>query len=509
MKPPMEFRDPFFAVFDFGTGGGKCAIFDAEGRRVAVARQPWTYQTVPFEHSELTAGFAFDPHAFWAALSGCARRALEEAELPADAIAAIGTTAQRLGTIFLDARGREIYAAPNMDGRGLAGAFAVIEKLGMERTIDITGHWPPFVSTLARLLSYRSDPTRPPIAYVLTLNDWIAYRLSGALTSEPSNACESSLLDVGARRWSRDILDTFEIDERILPPLVEPSSHIGRLTAEAAEQVGLRAGTPVYAGGADTQCALLGSGVVEPGTAAVVLGTTAPVMVVTDAPHPDRDGRLWTGCHVVPDRWTLESNAGDAGIGYEWWLDVLGLSGEEGFAQADALMAEGPELPEPVWCFTGPTVFDLQNFNPSRPHGILYRRPPFAPPPSRGALLRSLMGNLACAIRANLEQLEAARGGSPTTITLSGGMTRGAALIRSFARFLRTPMQISGEAHATALGATVLAAVGHGTYPDLASATAAMVRHRPLAPQGEHASAYDAYYAQWRENYDRLKAQSL
>jgi len=135
----MKFQDPFFAVLDFGTGGGKCAIFDAEGHRVADARRTWGYHTVPYEHSELTAGFGFDPHAFWASLCACAREALQKSELPSGAIAAIGTTAQRLGTIFLDAHGREIYAAPNMDGRGLGGAFAVIEKLGMERTIEITG----------------------------------------------------------------------------------------------------------------------------------------------------------------------------------------------------------------------------------------------------------------------------------------------------------------------------------------------------------------------------------
>jgi sugar (pentulose or hexulose) kinase len=505
----MRFRDPFFAVLDFGTGGGKCVIFDAVGQCVAVARQPWSYHTVPYEHSELTAGFAFDPHAFWTTLCGCAKRALEEADLPPDAIAAIGTTAQRLGTIFLDARGREIYAAPNMDGRGLAGAFAVIEKLGMERAVEITGHWPPFISTLSRLLSYRADPDRPAVAYVLTLNDWLAYRLSGALASEPSNACESSLLDVRQRQWSREILDAFEIEERLLPPLVEPGTQIGRVTPEAAEQSGFAAGTPVFAGGADTQCALLGSGVVEPGQSAVVLGTTAPVMLVTAAPHTDATGRLWTGCHVVRDRWTLESNAGDAGIGFEWWLGILGFSGDEAFAQSEEVMADGPDVPEPVWSFGGPQVFDLQSFNPTKPHGILYRHPPFASPPSRGALLRSLIANLACAVRANLEQIIEARGEAPATLVLSGGMTRGASLRRCFARLLRVPMAISREAHATALGAALLAAVGRGTHDDVKSASALMVHHTPLEPFDDQADAYDAYYRQWRETYDRLKQQSI
>jgi L-ribulokinase len=88
-------------------------------------------------------------------------------------------------------------------------------------------------------------------------------------------------------------------------------------------------------------------------------------------------------------------------------------------------------------------------------------------------------------------------------------MTRSGALLRWFARVLRTPMRLSGETHATALGAALLAAVGQGTHADLRSATAAMVRDRPLDPLDQHAGAFDEYYAQWLETYDRLKAQSV
>jgi autoinducer-2 kinase len=149
----MSHRPPYFLALDYGTGGGKCAVFDAEGRCVACVREPWTYTEVDLGEGSMGRGYSFEPDAFWSALVRCTRAALAESGLDPGAIAGVSTTAQRLGTVFLDAQGLEIYAGPNMDGRGFGGALDVMGKLGMEAGVKITGHWPPFVSTLARLLS--------------------------------------------------------------------------------------------------------------------------------------------------------------------------------------------------------------------------------------------------------------------------------------------------------------------------------------------------------------------
>src|SRR5207248_692766 len=77
----------------------------------------------------------------------------------------------------------------------------------------------------------------------------------------------------------------------ILPPLRDAGSPAGRVTARAAAATGLPEGTPVFAGGADTQSALLGSGVWEAGATGAVLGTTAPVQMVTARPIVDPAAR--------------------------------------------------------------------------------------------------------------------------------------------------------------------------------------------------------------------------
>ncbi len=498
-------RSPVFLALDYGTGGGKCAIFDAIGRCLACVREPWSYDEVDLGENAMGRGYSFDPDAFWAALSRCTRAAIAQAGIDPAAIAGVSTSAQRLGTVFLDAQGREIFAGPNMDGRGFPGALDVMGRLGMDDGVKITGHWPPFVSTLARLLAHRGTSDAPEIATVLTLNDWLTYRLTGELTAEPSNACESLLLDVTSRRWSETIRETFAIAASALPAIVEPAARVGTVTAHAAEQTGLRAGTPVFAGGGDTQCALLGSDVVEPGEAGAVLGTTTPVMAATAEPVLDEAGRLWTGCHVLPGRWTLESNAGDTGIAYEWLLGILGLDGPDGFAEAEAAMAAGAQPPS-VYGVAGPQIWDVLNFRPNQALGFVFPHPPFTRRPARGDFCSAFLLNVTCAIRANLEQVEEVLGRPVATLTLSGGMTRSAALLRCFAGVLRRPLLVSEDANATALGAAVLAAAGTGTYPSIAAAADAMVRKRPLAAADATVSeAYEAYYARWRALYDSLR----
>jgi autoinducer 2 (AI-2) kinase len=505
----MADRSPYLAALDYGTGGGKCVIFDAGGRCIAVAREAWTYTPVATDSQSPVHGYAFDANAFWAAIARCTRRALDESGIEPAEIAGVSTTAQRLGSVFLDAWGSEVYAGPNMDGRGFPGAMEIIGQLGMERVIQFSGHWPPFVSSLARLLAYRSTPTNPPVAQILTLNDWMAYRLTGELASEPSNACESLLLDVNTRQWAAEVLETFAVDSHMLPRLVEPGAPVGAVSRAGAADTGLRAGTPVFAGGGDTQCALLGSAVVDVGEGGAVLGTTTPVMVAVDKPEFDLTGRLWTGCHVLADRWTIESNAGDTGIAYEWLVETLGLEGAHAFRNAEELMTAVPAEPQTVFSIAGPQIFDLMNFNPNRPLAIIYRYPLFTDRPKRGTFLRAFQENVACAIRANLEQIEAVRGTPTQSLTLSGGMTRSTALLASFARILRVPLLVSEEPNATALGAAVLAAAGSGVHPGVTQAAQAMVRRHPLRADVGFTDAYEAYYARWRELYATLHAMSL
>src|SRR5207237_8981352 len=140
-----------------------------------------------------------------------------------------------------------------------------------------------------------------------------------------------------------------------------PGTCVGAWPARAAAGTGIPEGTPVFAGGADTESALLGSGVHETGETGAVLGTTSPVQTVIDRPLIDPRGNLWTSCHVVPERWVLESNAGDTGDAYRWLLELMfGTSGASASAGAEeAVRTLEYALPQDC-CHLGPVSSNLR-----------------------------------------------------------------------------------------------------------------------------------------------------
>lgn len=505
---------PCVAVLDFGTGGGKCVIFDLAGKRLSRVRHPWTFLSVPSSHEELTPGFGFDPESTWQTLAQCTREAIREANLHPEQIAAVTTTSLRLGTVFLDQHKREVYCAPNLDGRGFAGALELLESVTRETLISTTGHWPPFLSSAARLIAYQQEAGAAKVAHVLSLNDWLGFRLTGEISAELSNAGESFLLDIAQRTWSVELLNAAGISASLLPEICANGSRIGSIQAATAAETTLTAGTPVFTGGADTQCALLGSGVVEPTQAGVVLGTTAPVMAITDTPCIDPSGKVWGGCHVLTDRWTLESNAGETGSSWDWLLSLLGIQGDHRYEIAEGLMAEVTDDESShasVVSFGHPQVFDLDQYNPHRLIGLGFRQSAFRGPigPGRGQVLRAFLRNIAFAIRGNLDQLQERLPAAPASCTLSGGMSRSPTLQIEFARALNLPLRLSAEPEATALGAAILASIGAGWHPDPSTAIQKMVHVAEIPDHPEFKTAYDHQYQAWQEVFAATKAVSF
>ena len=141
------------------------------------------------------------------------------------------------------------------------------------------------------------------------LSDWIVYRLAAVHVTEPSCGSSSGMFSLAERRWSDSIAQICGIPAAVLPPVVDPGTVVGSVTAQAAAQTGLRPGTPVVAGGADTQLGLLGAGV-QAGEFTVLAGTFWQNTVLVEKPLidpaiaaqdavPRHAGRVDAGGHRV------------------------------------------------------------------------------------------------------------------------------------------------------------------------------------------------------------------
>ena len=149
-----------------------------------------------------------------------------------------------------------------MDSRAAREAEDLIREGAAERIFAEAGDWVSITSParLRWLARHRPDLLRR-VHGLGMLSDWIVYRLARVQVTEPSCGSSSGMFSLARRTWSAQIAQICGLPPEVLPEVVDPGTVVGAVTAEAAAQTGLRAGTPVAAGGADTQLGLLGAGV--------------------------------------------------------------------------------------------------------------------------------------------------------------------------------------------------------------------------------------------------------
>ncbi len=309
-------------------------------------------------------------------------------------IGGIAVTGQREGLVFLDAADAALFVSPNVDGRASAEGMAIDVRHG-ERVYAVTGHLPSLMQAPAKLAWLRAN--RPAVAErvhrMLPLVDWLAMLLTGERAMSRSLAAENGLLDVRTGEPALSLLGSLGVEGGMLSPVVDNGAVVGTVRDGAC------AGLPVALAGADTQCALVGMGVGAEG-AGVAAGWSAPVQLVVRAPIIDAKSRTWTGLHALPNRWVLESNAGECGRTWEWVCAMMGLASDE----AEGLAQASPAGARDALAVLGSRVMRASKMT-AGVGALSVPLPLVMSTPERGDLLRSVLESVAYAVRANAEQL--------------------------------------------------------------------------------------------------------
>lgn len=451
-------------ALDAGGGGVRCLVVDVGSGAMTVAAQRVRHPVAPGTEGW---GYDLDVEALWRAAGLAVREALAKAGGTPDRVLAVAATSMRHGLVLVDGGGTVLFAVPNRDARAAGQGMELAGARGAEFNAR-TGHWPSPIASAARLLWLKE--THPDLLAkaraALAINEWLAFRLCGRAAAEPSQAGESSLFDLAQGGWALDLIDSLGLPRAIFPEVKRAGTRLGALTEASAAALGLKAGTPVAVGGADTQCALLGLGVVEPGHVGVVAGTTVPVQLVVDKPAIDGEARLWTGCHVLPRRWVLESNAGAAGEVLDW-LGALLFPGEP---LAAARLAAEATLSRPG---AGGFLSSLgaQIFHASQ-MGLPVETLSFSHLSASGDsnlrhVARSVLEGLAFSVRANLDQILRVGAAAPGALALAGGLSQSRLWAETLAAVTNRPVEIGATPQATLLGAAICAGAAAGTWPDL------------------------------------------
>jgi autoinducer 2 (AI-2) kinase len=478
---------------DLGGGGARCLLLDLAGGPPIAAARGW---------ADFGGTSDLDLDALFARLAEASRAALARAGDTAE-VAGVAVAAVRFGTVVIARDGRPLLAASNRDSRAAGEGFALAGEAGAELQ-QRTGHWPTAVATSARLRWLARAGRLAEARSALSLDGWLAWRLTGELATDLSQAGVSGLWNAAAARWDETALARTGVDAALLPPVRAAGTRLGALRAEAAEALGLRIGTPVAVGGGDTQCALLGMGVLAAGATGAVCGTTLPIQQVVDAPTADAAGRLWLEPHVVPDAWVLESNVGASGEALDWLGRLLFPRAQSGAGRLFAEASEAPPGAGGMLSTFGAQLFDARSM--VFPVGdVALSHLIGAPDESRARLARAAAEGVAYGVRANLEQLRAATSRADTPLRLGGGMARSRAWAQLLSDVLGESLEVAAP-ESSALGAALCAGVAAGVWRDLGAAAATLAAPEPVEPRAARAARYAELYPHWREWRETRKA---
>jgi xylulokinase len=487
---------PYVIGCDIGSQGTNTALYAADGALIASAYEGYD---VLFPRP----GWAEqDPRLWIEALHKTVRQVV--AHVDPSAVKAISFGSQLDGMVACDAAGKPLRNAMIwMDRRAEAQVAALEERVSREAFYVHTGANLDSSHAVFKALWIRDE--EPDVfaraAKLMPPGSYAVQEASGLSVVDYSNASSLALLDPRTRTWSVEVLAAVGLDPALLPELAPGTRGVGRVTDAFASATGLARDTCVVVGCGDEMAATLGAGVFAPGEVCDVVGTAEPVCAVSSAPRQDLTMLVECHPHGDPDSWLLENPGFVSGGNLRWWRDHFwgAEASYDDICAPAAEVAAGAEglvfLPcmqgamAPEWNGAARGVFSGLSLAHTRAH-----------------MTRALLEGSAFALRDILEAMRNA-GLDVRRLTIVGGGAKGALWRQIKSDVTGLPVRVPENVETTATGAAILAAVGAGVFPDIASAVSAFVRYRPEehAPDPERRAAYDEAYRRYRDVYFALK----
>jgi xylulokinase len=256
------------------------------------------------------------------------------------AIREITLTGQAESLVLLGADGRPLRPAISwMDERSgaecneIAAAVTPAEYYGVTGQKGVYPTWP--ATKILHLARGESGVIAKTKTYAM-LKDYIAYRLSGNLSADKSIATFSSYFDIHSGEYWKKMMDICGIQERQLPPLVEPLSVLGELSANLALGPAF-AGALVNTGTLDHFAGMIGNGIVTPGALSESTGTVLGMSALVRLPL---SGKETAALHYgpFPGTMVLLPVVESGGVCLEWFRERF--FPELSFAELDERIAK-------------------------------------------------------------------------------------------------------------------------------------------------------------------------
>lgn len=512
--------------FDLGTTAGKACLYEVGEQLVLCGAT-----SRPLDLHAASDGTAEqDPQQWWQALASCVPEVLAQAGAAPGDVGGLTFCAQMQCLVLVDRHGVPVRPAlsyldqrPTARMRRLTRGGPRVAGIGAALVVP----WLRIAGGVAAsvkdpLWKYLRVADEEPEAFArvhrwLDAKDYLTARCTGRFTMSQDSAFATFLADTrdGRCQWSPWLVDRLGVDAAHLPDIVPLASEVGELTSAAAAELGLAAGTPVFAGGGDASLIGVGAGATALGQTHVYVGTSGWVSTVADRRIVDTRTMMATVPGAEPGRYNYFGEQETSGKCLEWVRDHLALDEVGVYLEATERPHGADQESASLIDYLTRTIDQV----PAGSGGVLFApwlhgsRSPFEDPHVRGMfvnigletgkrqLIRAVVEGIAYNKRLLLDAQ--ARKVTPShVLRYAGGGALSDATSQVLADVTNHPVEaVVDPQYAGAAGAALVAAWGAGWFPTLGAAAATVPVRARFEPDPRTRAAHDRNFAAFESLY--------
>lgn len=485
-------------AIDQGTTGTHVTILDA---RLQVAGRAYREFT---QHFPKPSWVEHDLEEIWASSEFCIARALKDAGLKGQDIAAVGITNQRETTgLWTRGTGKPLGRAIVWQDRRTADICQQLKAKGVEpRVREVTGLVldPYFSGTkltwlFEHLKGARARAEKGDVCFG-TIDTWLVYKLTGGEThvTDVSNASRTLLMDLRSLAWDDELRSLLGVPAACLPQIRGSAEVYGTTRGMKS----LPDGIPISGMAGDQQAALFGQACFEPGESKCTYGTGAFLLMNTgETPVRSTAGLLTTVAWRLGDRtsYALEGSSFIAGAAVQWLRDGLKV-----IKRAPDIEALAESVKD-----SGDVVFVPALAGLGAPHWRPEARGLFAGmdrSTTVAHLARAVLEGIALQIRDLADAMRHDSGRDIPAFKVDGGAAANNLLMQYQADVLNTPVVRPRNLETTSLGAAFLGGLGAGVWSSPDAIRRAWKAERTFKPKMK-AEVRERHLAKWKRAVER------
>ncbi len=309
-------------AWDLGTGGSKASLYLETGECIAKTFISYdTYYPHQGWHEQR-------PQDWWDAIVKGTKQLIEESKVDKNDIVCCGISGHSLGTVCISKDGTLLNPSTPIwsDGRAVKQANAFFKTYDKDRWYMKTGNgFTPAFYTAFKLMWYRENQPDlfGSIDKVIGTKDYINYRMTGRLCTDPSYASGCGVWNLKNWKYDDELIEAMNFDKSIFPEVIASTDIVGPIIPEVADELGLSHDIKIVSGGVDNSCMALGAMAYKEGRVYNSLGSSSWIAVSSQEPVLDVKVAPYVFTHVVPGYYASALCVTAGGTAFRWMRDVM------------------------------------------------------------------------------------------------------------------------------------------------------------------------------------------